>query len=885
MATRGERWTSPHLLGRHPQLHPHVSGLNHHRMSGFQFPNIKDKLDAPTKKSAFERAKAEAEAKRRREAEETAAVYKEFVESFEDNSRPSYSRSSDRGGHGNSRGNLGPSRASPAGLGKRHFTSTQGRSAISGPGTLGPLPTKKRDLDTYRSETSYSIRGGGGYRGGYSNSGSVSGVLGFDDTGDYGTQKAAKSERGMKFGEDEDDEDDASKSKKEQAKPTISMTHLPPKTTKLNVMEMMQPYFPDLTANQVSMQVLGGSGGSGRKSTSALITLKTDTAASEIDAAVNGLSNRYMGFGFRLGISRHLPSTIISSTITPTPTLHSTAPFNARPVFSGGGGGRGGFGRGGFAPPSSFGHSSSVNNSKYIVSVNSPKDLKTLRLIHKTVEAVITHGPEFEALLMAMPSIISDERYFWLWDTKSSEHVYYRWRLWDVFTASGSANDRKQRSYAGTTIAHLFDNSISWELPPKKQQKFEFVTELKDFIEDEEYHSSSDEDDDIHQAQDSNPNAEDTKTYLGPLRRAKLYHLLSRVPTTTGTLRRGDVARLTGFAVEHAYAAEEIVEIMCANVSRPVAFSSANPEHDQSTVLADNSGNANVAKEDQTPAKLIALYLISDILSNSGLGVRNVWRYRQYFDQRLREGKIFEGLAEVGEKENWGKIRQEKWRRSIQIILSLWENWNIFPQTSHEALRVAFSEPNGVPQQLAAATGSDAQKEETAASVTSSTPAIKSRWRTVPEDQETGQAKFNPYLADGKEEQDEIDNEDVDGEELVDEDVDGEPMEEDDEDVDGEPMIEDDDDDGADGEPMDDADNQDDDPAQNSDDEVDMFVKDSELDPLREEKQPAVSGVTLGSGFGFKIGGFGAKPGSGAEEGRKKRMKAEDMFANEDSDE
>ena len=88
--------------------------------------------------------------------------------------------------------------------------------------------------------------------------------------------------------------------------------------------------------------------------------------------------------------------------------------------------------------------------------------------------------------------------------------------------------------------------------------------------------SSSDEDDDAHQAQDSNPNTEDTKTYLGPLRRAKLYHLLSRVPTTMGTLRRGDVARVSGFAVEHAYAAEEIVEIMTwaqlGQHHKPVAF-------------------------------------------------------------------------------------------------------------------------------------------------------------------------------------------------------------------------------------------------------------------------------------------------------------------------
>lgn len=181
------------------------------------------------------------------------------------------------------------------------------------------------------------------------------------------------------------------------------------------------------------------------------------------------------------------------------------------------------------------------------------------------------------------------------------------------------------------------------------------------------------------------------------------------------------------------------------------------------------------------------------------------------------------------------------------------------------------------PQAPPAAT--EAPKQETAP------PSVtKSRWRSVPEEEEVGQVKFNPYLADSAETQDQ--GEDVDGEELE-EDLDGEPMEEDDEDVDGEPMLEDEEGE-ADGEPM--AEDDEDDHKE-SDEEVDMFVKDediqSESSPKKEE--PAVSGVTLGSGFGFKIGGFGAKtPSSGgigsAERGRKKRMTAEDMFDPNDSD-
>lgn len=828
-------------------------------MSSFSFPNVKDKLDAPARKTAFERAKAEAEAKRAREAAETAAVYEDFVKSFEDEG-PKYG-GSDRGGFGGRGGGSGLGRGTPAGgPGKRHFTTT-GRSAISGPGTLGPPPGRKREYDAYR-EGGF---GRGGSRGGFGDSGR----LGFDDPGDYVVSKTpAKSDRGIKFGEDEEDEE-AQSLKKEQAKPTISLTHLLPKTTKTMVLEMMAPYFPSLTGGQVAL-THGHASNAVRKAASALITLQTDTAASEIDAAVNGLSNRYLGAGFRLGISRHLPSTIVNTTITPGAMANNAAPFNARPLFTGG---RGGFGRGGFAPPPSFGHGSAaashVNQSKYVISVTAPKDLKSLRLIHKTVELVLTHGPDFEALLMATPAIINDERYFWLWDSKSAEHVYYRWRLWDVVTAGDKNNER---SYAGTTITHLFDNSISWELPPKKQQKFEFITDMKDFIEDEEYHSSSDEDDESHQAQDSNPNAEDTKTYLGPLRRAKLYHLLSRVPTTTGTLRRGDVARVTAFAVDNAYAAEEIVDIMCANVSRPVAWSSANPDNEASA-LKDTSGNANVQKEDQTPARMIALYLISDVLSNSGLGVRNVWRFRQYFDQRLREGKIFEGLAEVGEKENWGKIRQEKWKRSIHSILALWESLNLFPQTSHEALRLAFEESTSKSSNVV--TDVAAVEEEEAKEAPKEIMASKSKWRSVSEG-EAEQPKFNPYLANV-----EHATEDVDGD-LIDEDVDGEAMIEDDEDIDGKPMVEDDEE--ADGEPMaEDEEKTEDKHEDVMDDEDDMFERPAIGFAQKKEEEPPTSGPSLGVGFGFKFGGLSSSAGNG-EKGRKKRVKAEDMFAADDSD-
>ena len=72
------------------------------------FPDISAKLSAAPKKSVFERQKAEAEAKRAREQAETAAVYEDFVKSFEDDPQaPNRSTSGKVNAFGGNNRNLG----------------------------------------------------------------------------------------------------------------------------------------------------------------------------------------------------------------------------------------------------------------------------------------------------------------------------------------------------------------------------------------------------------------------------------------------------------------------------------------------------------------------------------------------------------------------------------------------------------------------------------------------------------------------------------------------------------------------------------------------------------------------------------------------------------
>ena len=145
--------------------------------------------------------------------------------------------------------------------------------------------------------------------------------------------------------------------------------------------------------------------------------------------------------------------------------------------------------RGGFAPPTSYTSGpAQMNRSGPVlhVPVQSPQDIKELKLIHKVIELLLTHGPEFEALLMTRPEVQREEKWAWLWDPRSTGGVWYRWRLWQVLT--GSQTRRGQGKYLP-----LFEGSSAWK-SPDEPLAFEYTTHIDEFVSDSEY-NSSDEDD------------------------------------------------------------------------------------------------------------------------------------------------------------------------------------------------------------------------------------------------------------------------------------------------------------------------------------------------------------------------------------------------------
>ncbi|KEF61364.1 uncharacterized protein A1O9_02930 [Exophiala aquamarina CBS 119918] len=742
--------------------------------------DLSSKFGATTKKSIFERQKAEAEAKKAREKAETAAVLEDFVKSFDDeNDSPQLQTKRTGGGFGS-----GGSSAFGPGPGKRHFTSS---GLKSGPGSLGPSPSAQKSgpgslgpTPPYGKKRHYDDYSGGRDRG-RDRDDDPKGMFSYNDSRERDRQREMGS-----FAREEDESREAGELEA-AAKPTLHLSCLPPGTSSATIKGLFTP--SPLNIENVRILANVPTLSSERKSISAIVTLAAETPATDIDTMVSHLQNKYLGFGFNLSLSRHLSSVALTGSNSLGNTAPSSGlnnlPFGARPIPQHTSLSRApppGRGPGRFPPPASYTSSTPYGSRGNLpstqVTVQTPSDLKQLKLIHKTVEALLTYGPEFEALLMSRPQIQRDEQWAWLWDSRSIGGVYYRWRLWEILT---NAEARLRRQAVGGYGSQprgdiIFEGQSTW-VPPEETLKFEYTTRIEDFVSDDDYNSSDEEDMDEggglarryhdHQklAAISADNAVDNDGigYLNPLGRTKLVHLLSRVPESNSKLRKGDVARVTGFAIEHAGAgADEVAAMITRNVIKPFCFNVKRPKNKQNDSdddehrdglqqkIRDNQGeDLDDPKEDEqqqgkdtTPTSLVGLYLISDILScSASSGVRHAWRYRSLFETQLRVQNVFPILGRAERTHNWGKLKADKWYRSVQSVLSLWEGWCVFPSAAHDAFVDEFLHPP-----LTETEKLELEKKERDAKLREETERERninassvSRWRTVDEDEAAAQ--------------------------------------------------------------------------------------------------------------------------------------------------
>lgn len=801
-----------------------------------EFPDVVNKLSAPYKKSQFEKQRAEAEAKRKREEAENAAALQDFVKSFDDeddNPNPVHGGGYNGGGYGQS----GPPRrhygsAMPIG-GRGGFSSAQGRGMNSGPGSLGPPPQSmgrsgpgslgppppSRGFNVGVNAFDQPPPPHRGPSGGYNQPpprGPAAAFERYDQPPPPSRNRDHNDRRSFYDGIEReprhqaprpkmpaafstsDDEDDRSQlssrraPEPEVAKPTIQMSNLPPATSPAAIKALLPA---SITVEGVRiMPPTGAASGTERKSMSAIVTLSKETAASDIDSAVSQLRDHYLGYGFYLSLSRHLSTAALSSAPVLSLTTGQTAtqPFGAKQALiedsvktthmhAPPGSYRG------IAPPSSYhGPAAKPTGPVFHVPVSPPSDIRELRLIHKTLENLLTHGPEFEALLMSRPDVQREEKWAWIWDARSVGGIWYRWRLWELLTGAENKPGR---------YLPVFEDMPAWRAP-EKELPFQYVTNIEEFVEEDDYNSSEEDESDEDEGRgrdrrgmEIQPKKEENETFLNPLQKAHLTHLLARLPSNVQKLRRGDVARVTAFALKMAKrGAPEVVDMCVQNVLRPYSATGANPGYEPPE-REDGEGEGKV--EDTSAASLVGLRLIPDIIASAlNSGVSSARVYRQLFEKTIDQRRVFEKLGKLDRKMGWGRMSTEKWKTNLKGELNRWKESCLFMPGAPEQWLETFLNPKISAEEEAQQKAREEEEER---------KKKESRWKAVKE----GEAKAREVeMADAPHASVDAD-ENADGAPMEDEELDGMPMEEDngapmeeDEDVDGVPMAEDN------GEPM-----------------------------------------------------------------------------------
>lgn len=130
-----------------------------------------------------------------------------------------------------------------------------------------------------------------------------------------------------------------------------------------------------------------------------------------------------------------------------------------------------------------------------------------------------------------------------------------------------------------------------------------------------------------------------------------------------------------GFVFDHADSAEEIIEIIKKSLI------------DDEIKIPIDEGLTSASMP--IPAKIARLYLISDILHNSGAPIKNAYVYRNLIQAILPE--IFEHLGEIlRSKYKIGRLSGKQVEEKVSILFNAWMEWLILPQPFMQGLEAAF---------------------------------------------------------------------------------------------------------------------------------------------------------------------------------------------------
>ncbi|KAK0138616.1 U2 snRNP-associated SURP motif-containing protein [Merluccius polli] len=351
-----------------------------------------------------------------------------------------------------------------------------------------------------------------------------------------------------------------------------------------------------------------------RTTNRAFVAYMTRRDAERALASLDGKT--VMGFEMKLGWGK--PARIPPQPLyTPTgmrsaPPPPSGLPFNAQPRDRL---------RNDFTKPLGRSKVSISTLSEAVVKVVIPTERNLLVLIHRMVEFVVREGPMFEAIIMSKEKSNPDFRF--LFDNKSQDHVYYRWRLFCILQGE-SLSEWRTREF------RMFQGGSMWRPPG-----------LNTYSSRDAARPGFD-----HGTPQEEEEEEGKKGQLKTEHRRRLESLLRELSP-----RRGEVADAMAFCLERAEAAEEVVELISESLSML-----------------------------HTPLqkKISRLYLVSDILYNSCAKVAGASYFRKYFETKLLH--IF-GDLNAAYKNIQGRLQAEQFKQKVMGCFRAWEDWAIYPES------------------------------------------------------------------------------------------------------------------------------------------------------------------------------------------------------------
>ncbi|RID59484.1 LOW QUALITY PROTEIN: hypothetical protein BRARA_F02709 [Brassica rapa] len=126
------------------------------------------------------------------------------------------------------------------------------------------------------------------------------------------------------------------------------------------------------------------------------------------------------------------------------------------------------------------------------------------------------------------------------------------------------------------------------------------------------------------------------------------------------TLERSQIKEAIGFALDNADAAEEVVEVLTESLT---------------------------LKETSIPTKVARLLLVSDILHNSSVPVKNASAYRTKFEAAVPD--IMESFNDLY-RSITGRITAEALKERVLKVLQVWADWFLFSDAYIYGLRATF---------------------------------------------------------------------------------------------------------------------------------------------------------------------------------------------------